>query len=158
MSDLTQLLELMKHNPGAFQSLSITKVSRFITYATLLKRDILLAESVNHPVSEPPPCLPDSIETFLGESCQLPKGYTASCWDIFKETMWEGGVLKQEQQKKDFRVHGHALGLSRFINLVKVHKFRFPLNISLAYFVPTYAYVHIYRMQPQCEETASYES
>jgi hypothetical protein len=87
MNNLTKLVELMKADPAAFEGLSIAKLLRFVNYATLLKRDILLVESANHPESEPPPCLPDTIETFLEKTCELPKGYAASCWDVFKQTI-----------------------------------------------------------------------
>ena len=120
MSDLAQLLELMKHDPDAFQGLSTAKISRFVSYATLLKRDILLTESANHPKSEPPPCLPDSIEAFLEKSSELPAGFAAVCWDIFKKTVWEDSVSEKERREKDFRMHGHVLGLSVYINLLGV--------------------------------------
>jgi len=55
MNDLLQLLQLMQDDPAKFQGLSIEKISHFIDYATLLKRDILLMESALHPESEPPP-------------------------------------------------------------------------------------------------------
>lgn len=103
MNDLAQLLELMKHNPDAFQGLSIVKIFRFVNYASLLRRDILLAESANHPESEPPLCLPDSIEIFLEESCQLPKGYTAACWDIFKQTVWRTALQRMSGEKRTFK-------------------------------------------------------
>ena len=38
-----------------FQCLSMEKISRFIDYATVLKRDILLTESALHPATDPPP-------------------------------------------------------------------------------------------------------
>jgi hypothetical protein len=55
MNDLSQLLQLMQDDPAKFQGLSIEKISRFIDYTTLLKRDILLTESALHPESELPP-------------------------------------------------------------------------------------------------------
>jgi hypothetical protein len=115
MNDLSQLLQLMQDDPAKFQGLSVEKISCFIDYATLLKRDILLTESALHPVSEPPPCLPDVIETFLEQACQLPSGYAASCWDIFKWTVWDANQSNVEKREKDFREHGHVLGLSVYI-------------------------------------------
>ena len=115
MNDLSQLLQLMQDDPAKFQGLSIEKISRFIDYATLLKRDILLTESALHPESEPPPCLPDVIETFLEQACQLPSGYAASCWDIFKQTVWDANQSNVEKREKDFREHGHVFGLSVYI-------------------------------------------
>jgi hypothetical protein len=112
MDDLSQLLQLMQDDPAKFQGLSIEKISRFIDYATLLKRDILLTESALHPASEPPPCLPDLIKTFLEQARQLPSGYAASCWDIFKQTVWDANQSNVEKREKDFREHGHVFGLS----------------------------------------------
>ena len=102
MNDLLQLLQLMQDDPAKFQGLSIEKISRFIDYATLLKRDILLTESALHPESELPLCLPDVIKTFLEQTCQLPSGYVALCWDIFKQTVWDANQSNVEKREKDF--------------------------------------------------------
>ena len=64
-------------------------------------------QSLNH--------LPDVIETFLEQACQLPSGYAASCWDIFKQTVWDANQSNVEKREKDFREHGHVFGLSVYI-------------------------------------------
>lgn len=136
MNNLTTLVELMKADPAAFEGLSITKLTHFANYATLLERDILLAQSANHPELEPPPCQPDTIETFLERTCELPKCYGASCWDVFKWTIWEDSVSLQEHLR---------------IPLV-------PLCDSPVHPLPSCTYMHIgQQLQPQHEKFAPHK-
>jgi hypothetical protein len=112
MGDLKKILDLLRVDPEAFQGLAIGKILRFASYASSLKNDILLSQPASQSESTPPDILPPTVESFLSESCDIPAEFTKSCWEVFKETVWEESEVKRERVEKDFQKHGHIHGLS----------------------------------------------
>jgi hypothetical protein len=112
MSNLEHLLDILKSDPDAFYNLSVSKILRFVSYTSLLKRDILLAQPANQSEATPPDCLPPTIEHFLSSSCSISQELTKKCWDVFKEIMWGEADDAKTRQEMDFQLHGHLLGLS----------------------------------------------
>jgi hypothetical protein len=114
MGDLEKILELLKVDPEAFQGLTIGKILCFTSYASSLKHDILLSQPASQSESTPPDFLPPTVESFLSESCDIPAEFTKSCWEVFKETVWEESDADREQKEMDFREHGHIHNLSKY--------------------------------------------
>jgi len=71
--------QLMQHDPAKFQGLSIEKISRFLTTQPAEAGHLLTESALHLRLNH---LLPNVIETFLEQSCQLPAGYAASCLDI----------------------------------------------------------------------------
>src|SRR5580698_9903859 len=82
MGDLDKILDLLRVDPDAFQGLTISKILRFVSYASSLKNDILLSQPASRSESSPPDFLPQTVESFLSESCDIPAEFTKSCWDV----------------------------------------------------------------------------
>jgi hypothetical protein len=97
-----------------FKGLTISKILRFVSLAAKLKDDILLTQPKDVPTNKAPDFLPPSIEAFLSSSCSLLDGFVGPCWEIFKETVWEGRDLMDTDEEAVFKEHGYHLGISKF--------------------------------------------
>jgi hypothetical protein len=111
MGDLERILDLLRVDPKAFQGLTIGKILHFVSYASSLKNDILLSQPASQSQFTPPDILPPTLESFLSEACDIPAKFTKSCWEVFKETVWEESKVKRDQEEKDFCEHRHVHGL-----------------------------------------------
>jgi hypothetical protein len=107
------LLQQLQSDPGLFDSLTLGQVIRFVTLASQVKNDIILAQPANLPAAEAPAILPPSVTNFLGSSTELPPAYVERCWDILKDTIWDQATQPSEQINAAFAEHGHPMGLSK---------------------------------------------
>ncbi|KAF8220162.1 hypothetical protein L208DRAFT_1163067, partial [Tricholoma matsutake] len=60
----------------------------FISLASRLKDDILLAQPLSIVVSDHPDVLPPTIIAFLQASCSISEDCINSCWEALKLTVW----------------------------------------------------------------------
>jgi hypothetical protein len=95
-----------------YPNLSFNTIQQFISLASRLKDDILLAQPSSIVVSDPPDVLPLTIVAFLQASCSIPEDCINSCWEALKSTVWLH-VNSEEDNAilDDFVKHGHSRGL-----------------------------------------------
>jgi hypothetical protein len=115
---LTTLLSAVQSHPNAFQGITLANLMSFVAYASKLKDDILLVQSVNHAPCNPPLILPQSVAMFLVKACEIAsKEQVDLCWDLLKDMIWnEDPAISAEKERAAFTEHGHGLGISN-INL-----------------------------------------
>ena len=97
-----------------YPDLSFGQVQQFISLASKLKNDILLAQPLSVPAFNPPDILPPTITTFLQKSCGISVSCVDKCWEALKSTIWNDDHLQVEDSilvTQDFATHGHPLGL-----------------------------------------------
>jgi hypothetical protein len=95
-----------------YPDLSFNTVQQFISLASRLKDDILLAQQSSIVVSDPPDVLPPTIIAFLQMSCSISEDCVNSYWEALKSTRWLH-VMSEEDNAilDDFAKHGHSCGL-----------------------------------------------
>ncbi|KAF8228357.1 hypothetical protein L208DRAFT_1291845 [Tricholoma matsutake] len=91
--------------------LSFGQVQQFISLASRLKDDILLAQPSSVLVFDPPDVLPPTVSTFLQNSCGISMACVEACWDTLKTMIWHDAQSLEDSLIHDFSVHGHSLGL-----------------------------------------------
>jgi hypothetical protein len=94
-----------------YPDLSFGQVKQFISLASKLKDDILLAQPSSVPKFHPPDILPPTITTFLQKSCGMSVSCADSCWEALKSTIWHDANHLEDSITQDFATHGHPLGL-----------------------------------------------
>jgi hypothetical protein len=119
MSDLEQLLSLLRSNADALKSLTLGNIFRFITYAARLKDDILLPQSAQHYPLTAPTLLPGSVLQFLASACGFSIETTEHCWSILKDTIWDSEDFSPEATNFEacsrvFLMHGHTFGICKY--------------------------------------------
>lgn len=114
MVKLTALLSAFQSQPNAFQGITLGNLMSFVVYASKLKDDILLVQSVDHAFN-PPPILPQSVAMFLAKACGIAsKEQTDLCWDLLKDMIWnEELAISAEKEGAAFAEHGHGIGISK---------------------------------------------
>ena len=70
MTELENLLELLKAQPDAFHGLTIGKILRFVTCAARLRDDIILTQPPELSSLQAPENLPPSIRLFLAQTLE----------------------------------------------------------------------------------------
>jgi hypothetical protein len=118
MSDLEQLLSLLRSNADALNSLTLANIFRFVTHAAHLKDDILLPQSAQHSPFVAPALLPASVLQFLASACGFSTETTEHCWSILKETIWNSVDFSPEETNFEacsrvFLMHGHTFGICK---------------------------------------------
>ncbi|KAF8911997.1 hypothetical protein CPB84DRAFT_1841711 [Gymnopilus junonius] len=116
MSELLQLLELLRCNADALNTLTLGKVFRFVTYAARLKDDILLPQPATLSHSIAPELLPRTVIHFLSTACDISVQTTERCWSILKDLIWSSNDFAPEGSnfeacERVFLAHGHTFGL-----------------------------------------------
>ncbi|KAF8886257.1 hypothetical protein CPB84DRAFT_1685162 [Gymnopilus junonius] len=96
MSELLQLLELLRCNADALNTLTLGKVFRFVTYAAHLKDDILLPQPATLSHSIAPELLPRTVIHFLSTACDISVQTTERCWSILKDLIWSSNDFAPE--------------------------------------------------------------
>ena len=95
--------------------LSFGQVQEFISLASRLKDDILLAQPSSVLALDPPDVLPLTVSTFLQNSCGISMACVEACWDTLKTMVWHDAQSLEDSLIHDFSVHGHSLGLCVFL-------------------------------------------
>ena len=110
MNELDDLLQLLKETPG--HSITLVKIFHFVTYAILLKDDILLPQPSSHLPSVAPMLLSQTVKQFLAAACDIQPNFTDDCWAILRTMIWnEGGNFIQCDMQSIFLHHGYPLGI-----------------------------------------------
>ena len=96
-----------------YPQLSFNQVHQFISLASKLKDDILLAQPSSILAFDPPEIIPPTITTFLQHACKLSSDCVEACWKTLKYTIWDdaNGLQVEDSTVHDFAAHGHSLGL-----------------------------------------------
>ena len=94
-----------------YPELSFGQVQQFISLASKLKDDILLAQPSSVLAFNPPDILPPTITTFLQKSCGISVSCVDSCWEALKSTIWNDANRLEDSITQDVATHGHPLGL-----------------------------------------------
>ncbi|KAF8219141.1 hypothetical protein L208DRAFT_1342983 [Tricholoma matsutake] len=68
--------------------LSVSQVQQFISLASRLKDNILLAQPSSVLAFDPPDVLPPTVSTFLQNRCGISMACVEACWDTLKTTIW----------------------------------------------------------------------
>lgn len=89
LHDLPALLQLHSQCPTAFSQLGLENTFRFISLASKLKNEILLAQPSTHPISKLPAFLPPSITTFLSRCCDISETMVDKCWEVLGPAVWQ---------------------------------------------------------------------
>lgn len=97
-----------------YPELSLGQIQQFISLATKLKDDILLAQPSSVLALDPPDVLPPTVLLFLQNSCNISLACVETCWDVLKTTIWHDVHGLEDSVIHDFAVHGHSLGLCAF--------------------------------------------
>ena len=116
MSELEELLNLLRSNADASKTLTLTSLVRFVTYAARLKDDILLPQPACHSPLIAPDLLPASILNFLASACRFSLATTEHCWSILKDIIWNSDDFAPERTNFKacscvFLAHGHTFGI-----------------------------------------------
>jgi hypothetical protein len=98
-----------------YPELSLRQVQQFISLATKLKDDILLAQPSSVLAHNPPDVLPPTVLLFLQNSCHITLACVETCWDVLKAMIWHEVHGLEDSVLHDFVVHGHSLGLCAFM-------------------------------------------
>jgi hypothetical protein len=98
-----------------YPDLSFGQVQQFISLASKLRDDILLAQPSSVPALNPPDILPPTITTFLQKSCGISVSCVDKCWEALKSTIWNDSDPNHLEDSiscitQDFATHGHPLG------------------------------------------------
>ncbi|EDR07736.1 uncharacterized protein LACBIDRAFT_298235 [Laccaria bicolor S238N-H82] len=96
MAELEQLLELLRTNADALNTLTLSNLFCFVSYASCLKDDILLPQPSPVSPSTAPDLLPASIQKFLASACGFSEATTERCWSILKDTIWNSADFAPE--------------------------------------------------------------
>ena len=114
MSDLlAALTQLSTHS--TLKNLTISQILDFLSRASLLKRDIMLAQPAQtHSTGNVPEVLPPLVQEFLAESVGIDLKMIPDAWDILKNHAWTMTPLTErvEKEKEAFREFGWDRGLS----------------------------------------------
>ena len=102
---------LTKHHP----ELSFGQVQQFISLASRLKDNILLAQLFSVLALNPPDVLPPTVSTFLQNSCGISMACVEACWDTLKSMIWHNVQSLEDSLIHDFVAHGHSLRLCAFM-------------------------------------------
>ncbi|KAH6901611.1 hypothetical protein BKA70DRAFT_1435986 [Coprinopsis sp. MPI-PUGE-AT-0042] len=92
---------------------SLSQVICFVSLAVRIKDDIMLAQASTHPPHEAPPILPQSVQSFLADSCGgLPLFVVPNLWLSVRDTVWnQCKFLNEAQSQIDmFVTHGLKTG------------------------------------------------
>lgn len=116
MSELEELLILLRSDVDASKTLTLASLFRFITYAARLKDDILLPQPARHSPLISPDLLPTTVLNFLASACGFSLATTEHCWSILKDIIWNSEDFTLEQTKVEacsrvFLAHGHTFGI-----------------------------------------------
>jgi hypothetical protein len=82
--------------------LSFSQVQQFISLASRLKDDILLAQPSSVLAFDPPDVLPPTVSTFLQNSCGISMACVEACWDTLKPTIWHDTQSLEDSLIHDF--------------------------------------------------------
>ena len=117
MVELLTLFLAFQSHPRAFQGITLENLISFVVYASKLKDDILLVQSVDHAPHIPPPILPQSVAIFLAKACGIAsKEQTDLFWDLLKDMIWNEELAISALAEKEgaaFAEYGHGLGISK---------------------------------------------
>ncbi|KAF8219600.1 hypothetical protein L208DRAFT_1417992 [Tricholoma matsutake] len=92
-----------------YPELSFTQVQQFMTLASKLKDDILLAQPASIVASGPPEVLPPIVAAFLKNSCRVSAICVQECWAALRMPIWTDNI--ESSVEESFAVHGHSFGL-----------------------------------------------
>ena len=116
MAELLQLLDLLRSNADALNTITLANLFHFVTYAAHLKDDILLPQPVVYSPLAAPELLPRSVLHFLSSACGFSLETTEHCWSILKDIVWHSNDFAPEGTNFEacawvFLAHGHTFGL-----------------------------------------------
>lgn len=111
--ELAHVLTLVQAHPNDLHGLTLPSLLSFLTCASRLKDDIILAQSSAVSSIIAPKSLPPTITSFLSDISVIPEAYVDDLWDVFKNSIWEGNVgPSQSDIDALFRTYGHHQGFS----------------------------------------------
>lgn len=113
---LLSLYQRLDPYPGLKNRLTFAGLVKFIKCAALCHEDILLTQAGQHPADVPPQFLSRALKQFLSKVSGLSQDDVNSCWEAYKDIIWEGEVPHDinTHPLDEFKQHGHAIGLSEY--------------------------------------------
>jgi len=111
---LATLTKLSTHS--ILKNMALSQILDFLSTASLLKRDIMLAQPAKHSTDtgDAPKVLPPLVQAFLTESVGIDVQTIPDAWDILKDLAWTMIPLAEriDKEKEAFREFGWARGFS----------------------------------------------
>jgi hypothetical protein len=116
MSELEELLNLLRSDADASKMLTLASLFRFVTYAARLKDDILLPQPARHSPLIAPDLLPATVLNFLASVCGFSLSTTEHCWSILNDIICNSEDFTPERTNVEacsriFLAHGHTFGI-----------------------------------------------
>jgi len=110
---LVALTQLSTHS--ALKHVTLSQILDFLSFTSLLKRDIMLAQPATQSTDNAPEVLPPLIQAFFADSIGIDLERIPDTWEILKDHAWKMTPLAEhvETEKEAFREFGWARGLSK---------------------------------------------
>ncbi|KAG1722842.1 uncharacterized protein EDB91DRAFT_1063730 [Suillus paluster] len=83
--------------------LSLETILTFVTLASAVKEDMILAQPATYDVSTPPDFMPPSVSLFLGSACSLTQDSVRICWSTLKHDIWKDIFMLQHNTHSLFK-------------------------------------------------------
>ncbi|KAJ7431561.1 hypothetical protein B0H11DRAFT_1664812, partial [Mycena galericulata] len=107
-------LQLLNRHPH-LQRIKTLQLLDFIRLASLLKRDIDLAQPARQDLEIAPEFLPQSVASFLSGSTGISVPDVEVLWSVFKAEAWEldsNDLHRSSLEETTFKTHGWHLGIT----------------------------------------------
>ncbi|KAJ7112413.1 hypothetical protein C8R43DRAFT_1138890 [Mycena crocata] len=110
---LLAILQLLDHHP-TLAHIQTSQFLQFIRLASLLKRDIDLAQPARHDLDVAPTYMPTSVSHFLSNAVGMSVDEVEDLWGVLKEEVWfsESQDRQSADEETTFRTHGWHLGIT----------------------------------------------
>ena len=95
MLSIAEVHTRLQQNARLAHTVSLSALSKFITYTAALRNDIILVQPPKHSPAVPPSYLPDAIRFFLSESINVSVDIVDSCWHAFKDIVWDHAAVAE---------------------------------------------------------------
>ncbi|KAG2152699.1 hypothetical protein DEU56DRAFT_727492 [Suillus clintonianus] len=92
--------------------LSLETILTFVTLASAVKEDMILAQPATYDVSTPPDFMPPSVSLFLGSACSLTQDSVRICWSTLKHDIWKDRFTLHHNTHSLFEQFGYPHGLT----------------------------------------------
>lgn len=106
-------LQLLDQHPH-LQHIKTLQLLDFLRLASLLKRDIDLAQPARLDLEAAPEFLPHSVAQFLSNATGLSIEDVMVLWSVFKDEAWQldSDAHRSSMEETAFKTHGWHLGIS----------------------------------------------